>query len=100
MDLNAYDRNGHQLLHIAVLENQPDLVRQLLAQGADPDALTGESQVVWRYEVNFTSAPYITHPESPLLLAAAQGSAEMMELLAAAGADEPWAAASSSGDSG
>lgn len=86
VDMQAFDRNGNQLLHVAVLENQPALVKQLLAAGADPDTMTGESQVVWRYEVNFTSAPYIVHPKPPLLLAAEQGSAEMMQLLADAGA--------------
>lgn len=86
-DLKAYDRNGNQLLHAAVLANQPKLVRLLIKKGADPDALTGESEVVWRYEVNFTSAPYIVYPKSPLLLAAENGASEIVQLLVDAGAD-------------
>lgn len=88
VDLTAYDRNGHQLLHAAVLNQQPALVALLLEKGADPNALTGTSQVVWRYEVNFTSRPYLTHAKSPLLLATELGSTEMMNALIAAGADK------------
>lgn len=87
VDLTAYDRNGNQLLHAAIIHNQPQLVAALLAKGANPNSLTGTSTVVWRYEVNFTSAPYVSYARSPLLLAAAHGSAAMMRTLIAAGAD-------------
>lgn len=87
VDLKAFDRNGHQLLHAAILNQQPELVNLLLAQGANANALTGPSQVVWRYEVNFTSMPYVSHPKSPLLLAAKVGSAKIMQSLVAAGAN-------------
>jgi len=86
-DLNAYDRNGNLLLHAAVLARQPQLVSLLLAKGANPNALTGTSKVVWRYEVNFTSRPYVTYPKSPLFLAVERGAPELMKILVAAGAD-------------
>lgn len=86
-DLNAYDRNGNQLLHAAVLAGQETLVEQLISAGADANALTAESQVVWRYEVNFTAAPYISYAKTPLMLAAEIGQASMMNLLLTAGAN-------------
>jgi ankyrin repeat protein len=87
VDLQAFDRNGNQLLHAAILNQQTGLVNLLLAQGASPNALTGPSKVVWRYEVNFTSMPYVTYPKSPLLLAAKVGSADIMRSLVAAGSN-------------
>lgn len=87
VDLNAYDRNGNQLLHAAVRNKQLQLVETLLAQGANPNSLTGTSAVVWRYEVNFTSRPYVTYPKSPLLLAAEIGATDIMRALVAGGAD-------------
>lgn len=87
VDLTVYDRNGYQLLHSAIINNQPQLVSALLAKGANPNGLTGSSKVVWRYEVNFTAAPYVSYAKSPLLLAAAHGTADMMRELIAAGAD-------------
>ncbi|MEM1402727.1 MAG: ankyrin repeat domain-containing protein [Pseudomonadota bacterium] len=86
-DLKAYDRNGNQLLHAAVLAGQQSLIEQLVEAGADVNAPTGESKVVWRYEANFTAAPYIAYPKTPLVLAAEKGSAAMMDVLLAAGAD-------------
>ncbi len=86
-DLTAYDRNGNQLLHAAVRNRQLPLVQTLLAKGANPNALTGTSAVVWRYEVNFTSRPYVTYPQTPLLLAAELGDTDIMRALVAAGAD-------------
>ena len=59
----------------------------LLAQGANPNTLTGPSKVVWRYEVNFTARPYVVYPKSPLLLTAEIGATEMMRALVAAGCD-------------
>jgi ankyrin repeat protein len=85
--LTAYDRNGNQLLHAAALANRPELVRLLLGKGADPNALTGPSLVQYRYEVNFTSAPFSMPARPPLLLAAQSGAAEVMALLLDAGAD-------------
>ena len=87
VDLTSYDRNGNQLLHAAVRNKQLSLVETLLAQGANPNALTGTSAVVWRYEVNFTSRPYVSYAKSPLLLAAELGATDIMRALVTAGAD-------------
>ena len=87
VDLDAFDRNGHQLLHAAVIAQQPQLVTRLLAKGADPNVMTGPSQVEWRYERNFKSDAYYVAPKTPLLLATERGDAELMQLLVAAGAD-------------
>lgn len=85
-DRSAYDRNGNQLLHAAVLAGQPQLVKLLLAQGADPNAATGAEQVKMRFEANFKGGDYQRPLRTPLLLAAEQGDAEIMRLLVAAGA--------------
>lgn len=87
VDLSAYDRNGNQLLHAAIMARQPALVERLLAAGSNPNTPTGDARITWRYEVNFTSKPYVTQAKTPLLLAAERGSATMMRALVAAGAD-------------
>jgi ankyrin repeat protein len=86
-DLGALDRNGHSLLHAAVIAGQPALVSLLLARGAAVDQTTGKPRVDWRYEANFRSGDVVMPAKSAMLLAAEGGSAEIMELLAAAGAD-------------
>jgi len=86
-DLKAFDRQGNQLLHAAVLANQPSLVTLLLAKGADVNALTGPSKVKMRFEVNFKSGDDEVPPRSALLLAAEHGSAGIMKMLVDAGAD-------------
>ena len=85
-NLTAFDRNGNQLLHAAVLANQPQLVQVLLAKGADPNALTGPSSVKMRFEVNFKTGDYQVPPTPPLLLAAQSGDARVMQLLVDGGA--------------
>jgi ankyrin repeat protein len=86
-NLTAFDRNGNQLLHAAVLANQPSLVRLLLAKGADANALTGTSKVRMRFEVNFKTGDYEVPPKPPLLLAAESGYARVMPLLVQGGAN-------------
>jgi ankyrin repeat protein len=86
-NLTAIDRNGNQLLHAAVLADQPALVKLLLAKGADANAPTGPSKVKWRFEVNFKSADYNVPPKPPLILAAESGFADVMQVLADGGAD-------------
>jgi len=86
-DLKAFDRQGNQLLHAAVLANQPALVTLLLAKGADVNALTGPPRVKMRFEVNFKSGDFDVPPQSALLLAAEHGSADVMKILVDAGAD-------------
>jgi len=86
-DLAAFDRNGNTLLHAAVLADQPALVKLLLAKGANPNTLTGPSKVTMRFEVNYRSDAYVVPAKPPLLLAAENGFAGVMRLLADAGAD-------------
>jgi ankyrin repeat protein len=93
VNLTAFDRDGNQLLHAAILANQPSLVKLLLAKGADANAQTGAPQVKRRFEVNFTSADYKVVPKSPLLLAAECGCANIMNMLVAAGANPKFRAA-------
>ncbi|HSG89617.1 MAG TPA: ankyrin repeat domain-containing protein [Pseudomonadales bacterium] len=93
VDVHAYDHNGRQLLHAAVLADQPRLVRLLLAAGADLDALTGAPTVEWKYESNFRAGAYEWPPTPALMLAAEAGLADTMRLLAEAGADSAWRSA-------
>ncbi|MGH8447577.1 MAG: ankyrin repeat domain-containing protein, partial [Solimonas sp.] len=92
-DLQACDRGGNRLLHAAILADQPALVRLLLTKGADPNALTGASQVKMRFESNFRSGDYALPPKPPLQLAAERGSADLMQMLVDAGADPRFRAA-------
>jgi uncharacterized protein len=86
-DLSASDRNGHTLMHAAVLADQPSLVNLLLAKGANPNTLTGPSRVKLRYEVNYRSDEYEVMPKPPLLLAAENGFSTVVRQLAEGGAD-------------
>jgi ankyrin repeat protein len=86
-DLGAFDRNGNQLLHAAVLANQPSLVKLLLAKGADANALTGPPKVKMRFEVNFKTGDYDVPPKPALLLAAESGHAPLMQMLVDGGAN-------------
>lgn len=86
-NLDEYDRNGRQLLHAAVIANQPVLVRRLLDAGADINALTSVSKVPWRYESNFRAGDYQFPLLPPILLAAEQGHSELIQELAKRGAN-------------
>lgn len=86
-DVAAFDRNGHTLLLAAVGDNQPMLVKLLLANGADPNVWSGPSKIQWRYEPNFRPDAYTAPSKPPLLLAAEKGSIDVLELLVSAGAD-------------
>jgi len=86
-DLAAIDRNGNTLLHAAVIAQQPELVKLLLAKGADPNLKTGASRITWRYEANFKTAQYEQVASTPLILAAQAGNTDIMQLLIGAGAD-------------
>ncbi len=88
-NLTAFDRNGNQLLHAAVLANQPALVRALLGKGADANASTGTSKVKMRFEGQLPRpATMRAAPEAlMLLLAAESGYAEVMQILLAGGAN-------------
>lgn len=87
VDVMERDRIGEQLLHGAAASGDVDLVRLLLAKGADPNGLTGPSRITWVTEANFGSPPPPVPPTPPLLMAAANGRKEVMALLLAAGAD-------------
>ncbi len=80
-DLGALDRNGHNLLHAAVLAEQPELVRLLLARGADPAAVTGKPLVEWRYEANFKTDAVVFPEKSSRQLAAESKNDEVRRLL-------------------
>lgn len=67
--LNAYDRNGHQLLHAAVIANRTELVAALLARGANPAATSAPSRLKWRYEPNFKTEDYIPPQLTPIDIA-------------------------------
>jgi ankyrin repeat protein len=86
-DLAAFDRNGNQPLHAAVLAQQPELVSLLIRREANVHTPTGPSQVTWRYEGNFKDAvQYVAKPKSPIDLAEELKHAEIMQLLLDAGA--------------
>lgn len=92
-DLTERDRTGEQLLHGAAGGGDTDLIRLLLAKGADPNALTGPSRITWVTEANFGVAPPPVPPTPPLLIAAANGHEAAMKLLVAARADARFVAA-------
>lgn len=85
-DLLAFDRNGKQLLHAAILAEQPQLVSLLLSKGADANAMTAPSKVEWRYERNFRAGDYVEVLKTPLELAEELGNLELVDMLIAAGA--------------
>jgi ankyrin repeat protein len=68
----------------------------MLSKGADANALTGPSRITWVTEANFGFPPPPVPPTPPLFLAAANGHAEAMQALLAAGADPHFVAANGS----
>ena len=74
-DIDAPDQQGNSALLVAVMQDRPDVARQLLARGASPDAAN-------RYHV------------TPLYVATLHGNTEMMAALLAARADANGAAPS------
>jgi len=92
-DIVERDRTGEQLLHGAAAGGDAELIRLLLAKGADPNGLTGPSRITWVTEANFGVPPPSVPPTPPLLIAAANGRKDAMMLLLAAGADPRFVAA-------
>ena len=67
--LTAHDRNGDQLLHALVRANQPEIVAQLLALGANSQAVSEPSKLTWRYEANFKTEDYYPPQLTPMDIA-------------------------------
>jgi ankyrin repeat protein len=86
-DVAERGREGEQLLHGAAAGGDVALVEALLAKGADANGLTGPSRIKWVTEANFGVAPPPVPPTPPLLVAAANGHADVMKRLLTAGAD-------------
>lgn len=93
VDVAERDRTGEQLLHGAAAGGDTELIRLLLAKGADPNGLTGPSRITWVTEANFGVPPPPVPPTPPLLIAASNGHKDAMALLLAAGADPRFVAA-------
>lgn len=81
--LNAYDRNGYQLLHAAVKAHQPELVATLLDLGANPNQISAPSTLTWRYEANFKVEDYIPPQLTPIEIAEQNEFSDILNLLLA-----------------
>jgi ankyrin repeat protein len=77
---------GYTALHAAVLRGDLDLVKALLQHGADPNAKLQNGTPIRRGGPDFAFPAYLIGA-TPLLLAAKYADAEMIRVLAAAGAD-------------
>jgi ankyrin repeat protein len=106
IDVKQKDHLGRQLIHLAAMHGSADLVKLVLAKGADPDVLTAPPPAqLPKPEVEPPPAPVIPGqplppkvgvastlnppppmPTTPLLLAAQAGSVTTMKALVDAGA--------------
>jgi ankyrin repeat protein len=77
---------GYTALHAAVLRNDPDLLKVLLAHGANPNARMTNGTSVRRVARDF-ALPAPLAGATPFLLAAKYASVDLMRILAAGGAD-------------
>ena len=77
---------GYTALHAAVLTGNVDLVKALLAHGADPNRRLTKGTPVWRDNVELHLRDELAGA-TPFFLAAKFIEVEMMRALAAAGAD-------------
>jgi len=99
--LDSRDEHGDTPLHLAVLYARPNVVRQLLAKGADLEAIDNDGNtplhlaaaqglveiagLLLDKDANYRAANAVG--ATPLHLAAAQGQAKMVSLLLEHGAD-------------
>lgn len=79
--LTSFDRDGYQLLHAAVKANQPELVANLLALGANSTTQSEPSKLKWRYEANFKSENYYPPQFTPIELAEKKEFKEIVLML-------------------
>tara|TARA_R110000751_G_scaffold98096_5_gene190959 strand:+ start:60735 stop:61868 length:1134 start_codon:yes stop_codon:yes gene_type:complete len=79
--LKSFDRDGYQLLHAAVKANQPELVANLLALGANSTTQSEPSKLKWRYEANFKSENYYPPQFTPIELAEKKEFKEIVSML-------------------
>jgi ankyrin repeat protein len=83
-EANVVDSAGNAPLHAAAQLGSLELVKKLLAKGADPDARTARTPEPGRGGSDFRRT---TGDETPLLLAARAGHVDVMRALVAGGAD-------------
>ena len=81
VDINRRDKEGRQLIHLAALSGSADLVKAVLAKGADPNVFSQHHPGPYADPV-----PGANGGAPPLLFAAMSGSLETMKVLVAAGA--------------
>jgi ankyrin repeat protein len=80
------DAIGYTALHAAVLKSELDVVKSLLAHGANPNATTTKGTPIRRNTTDF-NLPATLIGATPYLLAAKFAEPEIMRALAAGGAD-------------
>jgi uncharacterized protein len=84
-DANAADA-GYSALHLAILRNDADIVADLLSHGADPNAPLERPTAGRRASAELQLRPAVVGA-TPFWIAARYGEPQIMERLAAAGAD-------------
>jgi ankyrin repeat protein len=80
------DQGGYSALHVALLRDDPDLVRSLLAHGANPNTRITKGTPHMRSSQQFVLPEYLVGA-TPFFLAAKYADPEMMRELVAAGAN-------------
>src|SRR5262249_9556150 len=86
-DIAVRDRGGNTMLHLAAQVGAKDVVRALLARGADPDARTPKAMAAEGARGGGGGRGAPIGEQTPLMLAARSDHEEVMRALVAAGAD-------------